>query len=365
MSPTPASAVARLLESKPRTPSPSIVMKRNAYDDQLASMPQVVAQLLAQADYPGLDLSRPIIFSGIGTSLHAAKVAADWIAQLSQGRHRAFAVDAHDIGSGHYPLTQSDQLIVISHRGKKIYPNATLRRAKSLGCATISIVGTSAPVQDADLTIRTCANETAGTFSVSYLASLAVLLELVANTFPSESVSLRQAMEKLPASIEASLAMKTPKRWVEGFALKTPILISGFGSDFPTAQEAALKIKEGAWLWTEAMSPEFAIHGTPASYHAAMSGIVMMPDSDDGGRSKQLHSILSQLGMQTVASCGPAGQACDLQFAEPPHALLRPFLSILPFHLLTSALAQQLSTDPDTLHGHREPWKTVMTGLTL
>jgi hypothetical protein len=40
-------------------------------------------------------------------------------------------------------------------------------------------------------------------------------------------------------------------------------------------------------------------------------------------------------------------------------------LAILPFHLLTSQLAHRLGTDPDTLHGHRQPWASVMTALKL
>jgi glutamine---fructose-6-phosphate transaminase (isomerizing) len=257
-------------------------------------------------------------------------------------------------------LTAQDQLIVISHRGKKIYPNASLKRARELGCNTVSIVGQAAPEQDADVTLRTCANETAGTFSVSYLASLAVLAQIVAKTFPNASAAFAAGLQQLPSAVASSLSQKPATKWVDAFAKKTPILITGFGIDLPTAQEAALKIKEGAWLWTEAMSPEFAIHGTPASFHPSMSAIVMKPASPD-----VLLDVLHKLGLKTVATCGPAGSGADLTFAQAPHALLRPFLAILPFHLLTVELARVLGTDPDTLHGHREPWKSIMTELTL
>lgn len=338
-------------------------MPRFAYDDQLAVIPDVVSDLASRSDYPGLDPTHPILFSGIGTSLHAAMVAADWVARLTEGRVRAVAVDAHDLGAGATPLLPCDQVVVISHRGTKVFPTASLRRATALGCTTVAVVGEAAPAQAAGVTVRTCANETAGTFSVSYQATLLALAKIVEATLPKEARSFGRALAYLPDALSATLARPIAAAWTEAFAAHAPILISGFGPDLATAREAALKIKEGAWLWTEAMSPEFALHGTPASYDASMSAVVMLPDLDDGGRSALLVTVLKALGMETVATCGTIG--ADLPFASPPHPLLRPFVSILPFHRLTAELARLRGTDPDTLHGHREPWKTVMTGLRL
>ena len=90
---------------------------RFAYDEQLAVIPRVVAELLAQPEFPRFDPVRPIVLTGIGTSLHAARVAAEWIAQPTHGQVRAVAADAHDVGIGPFPLTARDQLVAISHRG--------------------------------------------------------------------------------------------------------------------------------------------------------------------------------------------------------------------------------------------------------
>ena len=338
-------------------------MTRFAYDDQLASIPAVVRAIVERTSPPTLDPARPIVFAGIGTSLHAARVAAEWVAALSDGRVRAVAVDAHDLGAGVTPLRSTDQVVVISHRGTKRYPTASLARARALGCRSVAIVGESAPLQDADVTIRTCRNESAGTFSVSYQASLAVLARIVAATFGSEGAAFGAALSALPDALAETLDMPVGVAAVAALTRATPILISGFGPDLVTAQEAALKIKEGAWLWTEAISPEFALHGTPASFRADMSAIVILPELDDGGRSAELVHVLRELGLSRVLTC--SAREGELGFSAPPHPLLRPFLAILPFHCLTAELARALDTDPDTLHGHREPWKAVMTGLRL
>jgi glucosamine--fructose-6-phosphate aminotransferase (isomerizing) len=336
-------------------------MKDFAYDAQLAAIPQTVSDILARPDLPPLDPSRLVVFAGIGTSLHAARVAADWVTRLTRQPGRALAVDAHDLGTGAVPLTGRETVVSISHRGYKIYPRASLDRARDAGCVTVAVVGEDAPEQNADAVVRTCRNETAGTFSVSYLATLAALARLVAPW--DGDGAFGQALADLPPALAATLAFRIAADVAAGLTTRGPILITGFADDLVTAQEAALKIKEGAWMWTEAMSPEFALHGTPASFTPAMGALVILPARDDGGRSRLLIDVLKRLGLTHVRACG--AQTGALSFAAPPHPLLRAPLAILPFHRLTSQLAHLRDTDPDTLHGHREPWAGVMTGLTL
>lgn len=331
-------------------------------DRQIASEPEVVRDVLATATFPALDPTRPILISGIGTSLHAARVAAEWIAALSGGAVRPHALDAHDVGTT-TPLTAADQVVVISHRGWKTFPNAALERARAAGATTVAIVGRAAPEQPADHTVRTCENETAGTFSVSYLASLAALGRLAQQFDTGGRAGFAAGLEGLPAAIEATIAAPGMAEAAARLATSPTILLVGFGRDLPTAQEAALKIKEGAWQWTEAMSPEFAIHGTPAGYQPGMSAVLIDPAEDDGGRTALLRRILADLDLGPQLSCGES-PAADLHFSS-PHPLLRPVTGIIPFQRLTAELARLRGTNPDTMHGGREPWQTVMTSLKL
>jgi len=333
-----------------------------SYDTQIASCQKVVAELLEGVAPPSLDPSRPILFSGIGTSLHAARIAAEWVTRLSHGEVRPIPIDAHDLGTT-APIRAEDQVVVISHRGYKTFPGKALARARSIGATTIAIVGRTAPDQAADYTIRTCDNETAGTFSVSYLASLTVLARMASEFETAPARSFSHALSALPEAIALTLSFPPPKSVIEQLATVEVLLLVGFGIDFPTAQEAALKVKEGAWMWTEGMSPEFAIHGTPASYRPGMGCVLIEPRDDDGGRMAVLCQVMSRLGVKAIAACGERAEA-EFRFVS-PHPLLRPFTAILPFHLLTAELARLRGTDPDTLHGHRDPWKAVMTGLRL
>jgi glucosamine--fructose-6-phosphate aminotransferase (isomerizing) len=226
----------------------------------------------------------------------------------------------------------------------------------------MAIVGQTAPNQDADHTLRTCANETAGTFTVSYLSSLAVLARLAAQFDASADQAFSDAIEALPDAVQKTIHLGNPAAAAAALNAAETLLIVGFGLDLPTAQEAALKIKEGAWQWTEAMSPEFALHGTPASFHPGLAAAVIEPGEPDGGRTEILRSVLDQLGIRTLL----VSERLDVELAfVSPHPLLRPVTSIVPFQRLTAELARLRGTDPDTMHGNREPWRAVMTGVRL
>lgn len=328
-------------------------------DTQIESAPRVLAEILGRTEVPRLDPARPIIFTGIGTSLHAARVAATWISTLTAGQVRPLAIDAHDMGTL-TPIRKADQVIVISHRGNKIFPTATLKRAQEVGASTISIVRQSAPKQPADHTVVTCSNESAGTFTVSYLSSLAVLAKFAAQFDWSADRNFARSIDRLPDAVAQTIKMGDPAAAARTLSDAETLLIVGFELDFPTAQEAALKIKEGAWMWTEAMSPEFALHGTPASFWPGMAAVVIKPTQPDGGRSELLCSALGALGNKVVPLVEDG--TGELAFTA-AHPLLRPVTGIVPLQLLTAELARLRDTDPDTMHGHREPWKTVMTEL--
>ena len=137
-------------------------------------------------------------------------------------------------------------------------------------------------------------------------------------------------------------------------AAAEPLLFFGFGIDFTTVQEAALKVKEDAWMWTEAMSPGLGLHGTPASYRAGMGCVLVEPAVDDGGRTATLSDVMEVLVSQRLrpAASEPTGN-CHCFAAS----TIAAFTAILPFPRLTAKLARLRGTDPDMLHGHRNPGK--------
>jgi len=333
------------------------------FDRHVAEQPAVVEGLLATDEAPALDPARPVVLTGIGTSLHACRVAADWIDIVSEGHVRATAVNAHDLALGR-GLRSIDQIIVVSHRGTKRYPNEVLRRASAAGCATVAVTGLGDVSPAADVVLRTCAQERASTHTVSYTAALTVLARLVCGLLGDRAAVFADALRHVPGDMARSLDMPVAEDAAKAMAAMSdePGIVTGTGLDAITAAEAALKIKEGTYRWFEGMHAEFALHGTPAVFRPGMVAFLIRPAGDDGGRYHDLRGLLGAIGAR-VFECSDDGGAA-LRFA-PTHPLTRPFVSILPFHRLVSTAAKRLGANPDLTHMETEPWKSAVLAVTL
>lgn len=335
-------------------------MKHFAFDDQIASQADAVRAALTAAEPPVLDRTRPILFVGTGTSLHACRVAAYWAADLSHGRIRPVAIETHEYAL-RGAIAPEDQIVVVSHRGTKRFPHELFQRARPCGARTIGVSGYGAQDPGGDVVLRTCPDERASAHTVSYLSALAVLGRLVARFVGPAATGFDAALDAIPDAIGATLARPAPTDLLPRLINRAPILLTGFGIDELSAQEAALKIKEGAYLWAEAMSVELALHGTPAAFEPRMAAIVLVPDLDDGGRTASLRTLLHALGVE-VLTVGSGD--CDLPFAKVDY-LLRPFVSIIPLQRLVAELARRRGSNPDTTRGDIEPWASAIARVRL
>jgi glucosamine--fructose-6-phosphate aminotransferase (isomerizing) len=329
-------------------------------DSQIASQPAAIREVLARQQVPSLDAERPIIFSGIGTSLHACRVAARWLFELSAGHIHPIVLNAHDLALT-APISSRDQVIVVSHRGTKVFPRAALTRARQHGATTVAISGIDAPEQDADYVIRTCAGEQSSTHTVSYTTSLAVLAQLVVQIVGEAGKPFSAELERVPDLIDQVLAQPAPVQIAQRLVACEPLLLTGVGLDAITASEAALKFKEGTYTWAEGMETENALHGPPAALRVGMGAITLTPADEDGQRTQRLRISLQELGVISI-TCGDRSE--DLWFPS-MHPLVRPFVTIVPLQRLTSELARIKQTNPDSIHIDVEPWQTVMKNIIL
>ncbi len=331
-----------------------------ALDEQIASQPAAVAARLARIDVPTLDSDRPLILTGIGTSLHACFVAAAWITELSNGTIRPSVYAAHDLALT-LPIRAQDQVIVVSHRGTKRFPNAVLARARSIGARTVAVVGEGAPEPVADAIVRTCPDERSSTHTVSYVTALVALGQLVARLLGSRGDVLLSALQTIPIAIEETLTYSAPVALAERLVGREPYLVAGCGVDALTAAETALKIKEGTYQWAEGMAVELALHGPPAAFRANMGAILLTPAVDDGGRTQELRTLLHELGAE-VATCGEKDE--DVRFAA-VHRLARPLVAIVPLQRLVAEMARLRGSNPDAIHLDVEPWQTALGHVVL
>lgn len=330
------------------------------FEEQILSQPTAVESALG-AEVPSLDPERPIVFTGIGTSLHACRVAATWAAMLSGGRLRPVAIESHELallGS----LTSADQVVVVSHRGTKRYPNQVLSLARSVGAMTVAITGLGVPEPNADTIVRTCLQERASTHTVSYVTALTVLGLLVAAIPGVDKPRLRDALQQVPEAQRRMLTAPAPEDLAARLVAYNPLLLTGFGLDAITAAEAALKLKEGTYYWAEGVSVEFALHGTPAAFAPPLAAILIRPEKDDGGRTHDLSRLLMKIGIP-VFTAGHQDDD-DLWFAK-VDMLARPLVAIVAFQRLVASMARLVGSNPEATRADVEPWRSAILKVEL
>ena len=336
-------------------------MTQFAFDAQIASQPEAVRAALRSTAAPQLDPNRPVILTGIGTSLHACRVAGYWAAELSRGRIRPAVLEAHEYAL-RGAIKPEDQIVVVSHRGTKRFAARVLERAREAGASSVLICGQGVASPGGDVVLRTCPDETASTHSVSYTCALAVLGRVVAQLVGgSDAERFSEALDGIADAMTETLAMPAPTAVAARIRDREPLLLTGYGIDELTAVEGALKLKEAAYLWAEGMSVELALHGTPAVFETRQAAIAAVPDEPDGGRTAALLGMFAALGV-TALTLGTGD--CALAFARVDY-LLRPFVSVIPLQRLAAELARLRGTNPDTTRADVEPWKSAIARITL
>jgi glutamine---fructose-6-phosphate transaminase (isomerizing) len=331
-----------------------------AYRRQILTQPEAVAKALSRTKPPLLSPDRPLVFTGVGSSRHACKVAANWVVALTGGTVRPVAVDSLELvlsGGVH----AGEQLVVVSHRGTKRFTNDLLNLAKDAGANTVLVTGNGAANPAGDVVLRTCDDETASAHTVSYTTALAVLGRLVATLGGRAADDFNAALDTVPQAIADTIDLPAPTEAAARLQGIEPVLVAGSGVDAPTAEEAALKYKESTFLWAEAIGLELSLHGIPACFRSGMAGLLIRPDNDDRGRSRELAVFLKTLGAPVLEVAAGGG---DVPFAPVPR-LLRPLVSIVALQRLVAELADLQGGDPDHTRGETEPWASAIANVKL
>jgi glucosamine--fructose-6-phosphate aminotransferase (isomerizing) len=143
----------------------------------------------------------------------------------------------------------------------------------------------------------------------------------------------------LPGAVEAALGLSEP------VPEQSKILVAGAGSDWPTAQEAVLKLREGAWVSAGAHHTEQLLHGHLAAVDETVRAYVLEGEGRAAERSRDAVGALETLG-------------CETTLVPTQH----PAVDIVRFQLLTLAIAESRGIDPDRIHRDDERWARARAG---
>ena len=249
-----------------------------------------------------------VLYTGCGTSFHAAQTGGE-------------AVQALELVL--QPERSADLLVCVSHEGEtKLTVEAATAWSGQMWLVTGAAVSPLASLTDE---VIVCAPEIEQSWchTASYTAAVATLAAL-----RGEDVG------RLPEAVAEVLdgpriAVSEHERW----------LVAGAGRDWPTAQEAVLKLREGAHLAAEAYETEQLLHGYLAAVDESVRAFVLEGEGRAAERAHDAVSALLELGV--AATLVPTRH---------------PVLDIVPFQLLTVDLADARGIDPDPIRRDDPRW---------
>ena len=247
-----------------------------------------------------------VVYTGCGTSFHAAQTGGDAV----QALEAVLSPPAADV------------LVLVSHEGDT---PLTLAAARAFGGRRWLVTAKpDSPLGELadDIVVATPEVEQSWCHTASYTCAVAALAALRGDDVSWLAAAVAEALdEREPVSDH--------ERW----------LVAGAGRDWPTAQEAVLKLREGAFVAAEAHHTEQLLHGHLAAIDERVRCFVLEGDGRAAERARDAVAALRELG-------------CDTSLVPTRH----PVVDIVRFQLLTLDLAESRGVDPDRIHRDDERW---------
>jgi glutamine---fructose-6-phosphate transaminase (isomerizing) len=270
----------------------------------IAAQPDWLAAVPTNRNLP----EASILNTGCGTSFHAAQTGGK-------------AVQALELVLR--PERDADVLVCVSHEGET---ELTLEAARAWSGRRWLVTGKpDSPLGGLceEVVVATPEVEQSWCHTASYTCAVACLAAL-----RGEDVSW------LPEAVAHALAAEPPpvsahERW----------LVAGAGRDWPTAQEAVLKLREGSHVAAEAHHTEQLLHGHLAAVDDSVRCFVLEGEGRSAERAGHAVAALRELG-------------CEVALVPTVH----PVVDIVPFQLLTVELAAARGVDPDPIRRDDERW---------
>jgi len=252
----------------------------------------------------------PTVYTGCGTSFHAAQTGGQAVQALDAVVHQP----------------EADVMVAVSHEGTTALTLQALQEFD--GQRWVVTAKEDSPIAHAcdEVVVATPEVEESWCHTVSYTCAVAALAALRGDDIGRLPDAVQDVLDgdHLPVSGH--------ERW----------LVAGAGRDWPTAQEAALKLREGVYAAAEAHLLEELLHGHLAAIDEGVRCFVLEGEGRTTARAAQAVAALEAIG-------------CDVMLIPTRH----PVVDIVPFQLLTLDLAEARGIDPDLIRWDDPRWKAA------
>jgi glucosamine--fructose-6-phosphate aminotransferase (isomerizing) len=300
-----------------------------------------------------------ITLVGIGTSLHAARICESWTRELTAGKLRAYVEQSFELV--HHPVAfdGNDAVIVITHTGTSSASVEALHRAKASGALTVAITGENCGegARAADFRIETCEQEKAFAYTKSYTTALAALAVMILRVSQQKKLLAKpaaaQELARIPELMQEALLLEPLVRSLaRSISQLHRLEIFGSGVAWATASEAALKIKEAAYIAAEGFDTEEILHGPFSETDSRAALIGLLTGSPTDNRARQIFGAAGELGvLRTAISTPSANHEIDAEnvlIVPECSEWLAAFVHLVPLQFLTYFLALERGASPDS-----------------
>jgi len=295
-----------------------------------------------------------------GTSLHAGRVAANWLSSIAELPCQIDYASEYRYRNPH--VDENSLLITISQSGETADTLAALNYAKEkdyLSTLTICNVPTSSLARESDFSLFTNAGPEIGVASTkAFTTQLAGLMLLALSLAKSRGLNPKlrgrivQALRLLPETIAEALNSK--EQMIEiapNIANKDNALFLGRGIFYPIAKEGALKLKEISYIHAEAYPAGELKHGPLALIDENMPVIALAPESE---MAEKLISNLEEVKARggNLYVCADPSVNMDVKSGKLVHMpecdfFMTPIVYNIPLQILSYEVALLRGTDID------------------
>jgi glutamine---fructose-6-phosphate transaminase (isomerizing) len=337
------------IREQPRTLKATIAEVQRALDEQ---------SVLADHELRSL---KKILILACGTAYHAGVVARYLVEEWAR-----VPVEFDIASEWRYrnPIVEPETLVVaISQSGETADTLAALRLARSYGCRTLALTNVpgSQITREAERVLYTRCGMEMGvaatktfTAQVVALALLALQLAKARGTLAAEAYERTvEELQTLPELVREFLAGDHPIAEIAArHASKPYFLYLGRNVGLPVCLEGALKLKEIAYMPTDAYAAGEMKHGPIALLDETTPVVVIATDSHVQDKLVSNIQEVRARGAQVIAIATDGNEAIqhhadDVIYLPRTQPLLQSVLAVLPLQLLAYEIARLRGLNAD------------------
>ncbi len=343
----------------PETPHPPSDRRRHPYHmhDMMVRQPvaaRVTLTAVREAEIPPLPAEGRVLFTGIGTSFHAAMALARGAQQESApALRRAVAVPAFELRQDPQGPDGISLAVALSASGET---DVTRRAVQALRARNVPVLVITAAPRSSIASLGShvletrFTEETSWTHTVSYTAALVAGHALFAR-WAGDPAGRAELLDTIPDALTAALAVEGRiVDLAEKLADRERWILLGTGPRSVSVREGALKLREGAGRFVTSLGVEEVLHGPLGSLgeHDVVAALTGTPL--EATRAGQALEAARAIGAETLLfDSTPGAPAPGAWTALPLTGALSCVVDSIPFQMMAYWIATSLGRNPDMM----------------